>query len=381
MEFGWSDAEERFRNELRTFLDEERPGWRDEPQRRAVVTPEQKAAVLDFTTKLAERGWLTPAWPEEYGGTGQTAWQGVILSEELWSIGEPRGSQYMNVNWIGPAIMLAGNDEQKAFFLNRISAGDIFWAQGFSEPGAGSDLASLRTAAVRDGDEYVVNGQKIWTSHTPSAEWIFVLVRTDPDAERHHGISILLVPIDTPGIEVRPIPDIIGEGSFAEVFFTDVRVPVSSRLGDEGEGWGIVRQALAHERVGAARWERAALVLDVLAEIASGRGLLDDADVARRMGEARAMVEASRWMAYEVVDERAKDISGTATAYPARVAMVRAERAVAEVAMDVLGAEALVAGGVPDNAFRAAMTAGVAAGTYEIQLNLIAGQVLGLPRR
>jgi alkylation response protein AidB-like acyl-CoA dehydrogenase len=380
VEFGWSEAEQEYRRQLRTFLDAERPGWRDNPRHRRVISAEEKANVLDFTRKLAARKWLTPAWPVEYGGTGQTAWQGAILSEEMWSIGEPRGSQYMNVNWIGPAIMLAGTEDQKQRFLNPISRGEVFWAQGFSEPDAGSDLASLKTAAVRDGDEYVVNGQKIWTSHTPSAEWIFVLVRTDPEAPKHKGISILLMPIDTPGIEVRKIPDIVGEGAFAEVFFTDVRVPIANRLGEENEGWDIVRQTLQYERVGAARWERATLVLDRLAALAGELGLLDDHDVARRFGEARAMVDAARWITYQVVDERAKRISGTATAYPARVAMVRAERAVAELGFDVLGGEALVEHSFADGAFRDAMTAGVAGGTYEVQLNLIAGLVLGLPR-
>jgi alkylation response protein AidB-like acyl-CoA dehydrogenase len=380
MEFEWSETEVAYRRDLRQFLDEQRPGWRDAPQHRRVVTAEEKGAVVEFVRELAARGWFTPSWPEEYGGSGQTAWQGAILSEEMWSIGEPRGSQYMNVNWIGPAIMLAGNDDQKTFFLNRISRGEMFWAQGFSEPDAGSDLAALKTAAMRDGDEYVINGQKIWTSHTPSAEWLFVLVRTAFDVPKHAGISILLMPIDTPGIEVRTIPDIVGEGAFAEIFFTDVRVPVTHRLGAENEGWGIVRQALQFERVGAARWERAALVLDTLAALAAERGLLDDTDVARRFGEARAITDAARWITYRVVDERAKSVAGTASAYPARVAMVRAERAVAELGLDVLGSEALIEHSVADSSFRNAMTAGVAAGAYEIQLNLIAGLVLGLPR-
>jgi len=256
----------------------------------------------------------------------------------------------------------------------------VFWCQGFSEPEAGSDLASLKTRAVRDGDDYVVNGQKIWTSHTPSAEWIFLLVRTDPDAPKNHGITILLVPLDTLGIEIWRIPDIVDEGAFAEVFLTDVRVPVSNRLGDENRGWSVVRQALQYERVGAARWERASLVLDLLARRAQMSGRLSDPDVARRLGEARAVVEASRWMAYSVADERAKQLSGTATAYPARAAMVRAERLVAELALDVFGPEALVEGSFLDDIYRSSLTAGVAGGTYEIQLNLIAGQLLGLPR-
>ncbi|MET0580273.1 MAG: acyl-CoA dehydrogenase family protein, partial [Ilumatobacteraceae bacterium] len=147
MEFDWTTAESAYREQLRAFLSEERPGWREDPRHRRVLTAEDKAEVVDFTRKLAARKWLTSAWPEEYGGTGQTAWQSAILSEEMWSIGEPRGSQYMNVNWIGPAIMLAGTPEQKEFFLNQISRGEVFWAQGFSEPDAGSDLASLKTSA------------------------------------------------------------------------------------------------------------------------------------------------------------------------------------------------------------------------------------------
>jgi alkylation response protein AidB-like acyl-CoA dehydrogenase len=384
MEFGWSETEQAYRADLRAFVDAEVPGWREHPVHKRVVTAEEKARVVDFTHKLAERGWLTPAWPAEYGGGEQSAWQSVILSEEMWSVGEPRGSQYMSVNWIGPAIMMAGTDEQRREHLPRISRGEAFWCQGFSEPEAGSDLAALRTRAIREGGlddgEYVVDGQKIWTSHTPSAEWLFLLVRTDPQAPKQRGISILLLPLDTPGVEVRTIPDIVGEGAFAEIFFTDVRVPASARLGPENGGWPIVRRSLQFERVGAARWERAALVLDLLAERAAEEGRLADADVARRFGEARAVVEASRWMVYRVVDERAKDVRGTATAYPARAAMVRAERLVADLGLDVFGPAALVAETFEDSTYRQALTAGIAGGSYEIQLNLIAGQVLGLPR-
>jgi alkylation response protein AidB-like acyl-CoA dehydrogenase len=209
---------------------------------------------------------------------------------------------------------------------------------------------------------------------------LFLLTRTDTTVAKQKGITILLLPVDTPGVEIRTIPDIVGEGAFAEVFLTDVRVPTANRLGRENEGWPIVRRALQFERVGAARWERASLVLDLLAEHAAKAGLLADSDVARRFGETKAVVEASRWMVYRVVDERAKEISGTATAYPARAAMVRAERAVAELALDVFGPEVLVDGTFEDSTYRQALTAGIAGGSYEIQLNLIASQVLGLPR-
>jgi alkylation response protein AidB-like acyl-CoA dehydrogenase len=304
----------------------------------------------------------------------------IILGEELWSIGEPRGPQYMSVNWIGPAIMAHGSEAQKSEHLRRIAAGDAFWCQGFSEPDAGSDLASLRCRAVRDGDVYIVNGQKIWTSHTQLADWCFLLVRTDPDAELRMGISILLVPMNTPGIEVRPIPNVAGEGSFAEVFFTDVQVPVASRLGPENRGWDIVRSALTYERVGAPRWERAAVVLDALAARAQEQGRYEDGMVRARLGEAKAACEAARMLAYAVVDERAKGIPPTPSAYVARVAMVRAEKLVAELALWLAGEAGIPAQSLAAHTYYPTLTAGVAAGTYEVQLNLISSLILKLPR-
>ena len=211
----------------------------------------------------------------------------------MWARGEPRGAQYMNVNWIGPAIMHYGSEEQKQQHLTRISGGDVLWCQGFSEPEAGSDLVALRTLALRDGDDYVVYGSKIWTSYANHAEFCFLLVRTDPESQRHRGISVLLMPMNLPGVEIREIPAVVGERYFHEVFLTDVRVPASCRLGPEGEGWSVVSYALQYERVGAARYARAALTLDRLAAHAKTRGWLDDPRVLERLGEVRAMVDAA----------------------------------------------------------------------------------------
>jgi alkylation response protein AidB-like acyl-CoA dehydrogenase len=303
----------------------------------------------------------------------------VILGEEMWSIGEPRGPQYMNVNWIGPAIMTFGTEEQKRDHLARIARGDVFWCQGFSEPDAGSDLASLTTAAVRDGDEYVVNGQKIWTSHCQVADWCILLVRTDPDGGRD-GITVLLVPVDTPGFEIRSLDGIIGRGLFHEMFFTDVRVPVANRLGPENEGWTVVRRALAFERVGSPRWERASLALQAIARWADEHGRLADPSVAERLGEAQASCEAARMLAYAVIDERAHGVPPTSASSVARVAMVRAEHVVGEVGMEIMGTDALAPGSLGAEMFINSLAVGVAAGAYEIQLNLVAGQTLGLPR-
>jgi alkylation response protein AidB-like acyl-CoA dehydrogenase len=378
VEFRWDEQDEKFRAELGAFIDQELalaellPGAG--PGGAGHV-----ALARTFAQKLAARAWLTPSWPTEYGGGGATAWQHIAMSEELWQRGEPRGPQYMNVNWIGPAIMRFGTPKQKTYHLGRISKGDVFWCQGFSEPDAGTDLASLRTRAVRHGDEYVINGQKIWTSYANEAEFCFLLVRTDPNADQHAGISILLVPMNQPGIEVRDIPAIVGEHIFHEVFFEDVHVPVSCLLGSENEGWPIIRAVLAHERVGAPKYARAAFVLDRIAGLALEKGLAENADIKRKLGEARAACEAARLLCYVAIDERAKDKPPSVVAYPARAAMVQADRLVADVAMEILGPDALSAG-LADDQFHTAFTAGVATGTYEVQLELISRLALRLPR-
>jgi alkylation response protein AidB-like acyl-CoA dehydrogenase len=286
----------------------------------------------------------------------------------------------MNVNWIGPTIMAFGSEEQKRLHLPRISRGDVFWCQGFSEPEAGSDLAALRTLAVRDGEHYVVDGGKIWTSYANHADFCFLLARSDPAAKRQRGISVLLVPMDLPGIEVREIPAVVGERYFHEVFLSGVRVPVACRLGPEHEGWDVVSYALQYERVGAPRYARAARTLDGLAELARRRGLESDPRLQERLGEARALVEAARLLTYRVIDERVKGKPPSATSNVTRIAGTMAERAVAELALEVFGAESLGYGTFADQQFRMAMTAGVAVGTTEVQLNLVASRSLGLPR-
>ncbi len=380
MEFGWSEEDETFRGELEQFLEETLPANWDELSRDGPGSAAQAGFSREFCRKLAERGWLTQHWPVEYGGKDATPWRHAILGERLWAIGEPRGPQYMNVNWIGPAIMRYGTDEQKAYHLPRISSGQVLWCQGFSEPEAGSDLAALRTAASRDGDDYLINGSKIWTSYANHADFCILLVRTDPDSKGRRGISVLLVPMDMPGIEVREIPSIIGERYFHEVFFTDVRVPTSVRLGPENEGWAVVSYALAYERVGAARYASAALAIERLAEHARKRGILDDPKIQERLGDARAMCEAGRVLAYKVIDQRARDLPPSADNNVARVAGTRADNAIAELALEIFGTDAFEYGSFADTNFRLAITAGVAVGATEIQLNLIANRFLDLPR-
>ncbi|HZO08774.1 MAG TPA: acyl-CoA dehydrogenase family protein [Myxococcota bacterium] len=380
MDFTWSAEEQAFRRELRAFLAEALPPDWDEIAKDGPGSDAQAAFAREFCPRLAARGWLTPHWPREYGGADASPWRHAILGEEMWRRGEPRSSQYMNVNWIGPTIMRFGSAEQQARHLPPISAGRAFWCQGFSEPEAGSDLAALRTLAVRDGDEYVVNGAKIWTSYVNQADHCFLVARSDPASQRQRGISVLLVPMHLAGIEVREIPSVVGERYFFEVFFRDVSVPVECRLGPEHSGWDVVTWALAYERVGAARYARAATTLDELARRARERGLLADPRVQERLGEARALCEAARLLAWRVIDGRAKGSPPTADTNVARIAGTSAERAVAELAQELFGPEALEHGHFADSQFRLAMTAGVAVGTTEIHLNLVAARFLGLPR-
>lgn len=380
MDFDWSDEDLGHRAEFRAFLGEILPSDWERISEGGPGSDAQADFSRVFCRALADRGWLTQHWPREFGGSDAPPWRHSIIGEECWAIGEPRGPQYMNVNWIGPAIMRFGTDAQKDRHLPLISRGEVLWCQGFSEPGAGSDLVALRTSAVADGDDYVVNGTKIWTSYANHADYIILLVRTDPDSDKHRGISVLLAPMDTPGIEVREIPSVVGDRYFHEVFFTDVRVPIECRLGPEDEGWGVVTYALQYERVGAARYARAARTLDRLTEIARERGLLEDPLVVDRLAEARTQCEAARLLTYRVIDERAHDLAPSTNSQVARVANTRADTCVGDLAVEILGAEALEYGSFADANFRLAMTAGVAVGATEVQLNLIAARHLGLPR-
>jgi alkylation response protein AidB-like acyl-CoA dehydrogenase len=376
MEFSWTPEQEEFRHEVRAFIKETLPPdwWSRVPGEE----PYSKV-TLDFCRKLGARGWLTPHWPVQYGGGGDTSpWRAAILNEELWSNGEPRGSQYMNSNWIGPAIIANGTDEQKQRFLPPITRGEALWCQGFSEPGAGSDLASLKTSAVRQGDEYAINGEKIWTSYASGAQYCFLLARTDPSTRGGEGISIFLVPTDTPGFTVVPINGILDIHVTHHMKFNNLHVPASSRLGPENAGWSIIRDALSDERVGSPRHIRAAVILENIVAQARRDGRLSLAAM-RQAAHARAVCHAARILVYRIRQLRAAGDPG-AEAYLARCAIVNAERAVAEVAADLAGPEGLISGSLADGEYRTSLIAGLGGGSYETQLNLVARLWLKLPK-
>ncbi|NBW75335.1 MAG: pimeloyl-CoA dehydrogenase large subunit [Sphingomonadaceae bacterium] len=249
MDIDFSPEDLAFRDEVRTFIAENYPadlrGKQDEGDELS------KEDFLSWHRILHKKGWVAPAWPVEYGGTGWTATQRFIWSEET-SRADCIRLMPFGLSMVGPVIYTFGTPEQKAQFLPRILSGDDWWCQGYSEPGAGSDLASLRTKAERDGDHYVVNGQKTWTTMAQHADWGFFLVRTDPDVKQQEGISFLLIDMKTPGIEVRPIITLGGEHEVNEVFLDNVRVPVSNRVYEENKGWTCAKFLLAHERTGIA---------------------------------------------------------------------------------------------------------------------------------
>ena len=378
MEFDWPEEALAFRKEISTFLDQELPAWWDISVN--TLTAEAGAShhefCREFCAKLAKHGYLTPHWPAEYGGRNAGAWELFALSEVLSEYGDPRGQQYMNVNWIGPAIMRYGTPEQKEFFLKRMSRGEVQFCQGFSEPDAGSDLAALRTMAIRDGDDYVVNGQKVWTSYALTADYCFLVARTDPASRGPAGMAALLVPMNLPGLTVRPIPNLMDHG-FCELFFDDFRVPISSRLGPENQGWKVAMDALMFERIGMARFARALKLLDELIGRLQKSGELSRPAVAERVGRAIAACHAARAVAYRVIDARAHSLPPGPEGNLARLASNWAEQYAVDVIFD-LTPDALEAGSLADGALKGALPSGHATGSVEVNLGLIAKRGLGL---
>jgi alkylation response protein AidB-like acyl-CoA dehydrogenase len=378
MDFTWTPDEQAFRQRLRDFLSATLPEDWERFSQHGPASPALTAYARDFCGQLAEQDLLTPHWPVEIGGQGLDPWHQTILAEEMWIAGEPRGGQYMNVNWVGPTLIKYGSEEQKARYLPPITSGQALWCQGFSEPGSGSDLASLRTRADTDGNEYVINGQKIWTSYAGLADTCFLLARTSEDRKR--GISIFLVPMDTPGITVRQIPSLIGEGDIHEVFFDNVRVPASALFGGEGQAWEIIAYSLVNERLGIPRYALARAALDRAVAVLQERGDWTAEAVKIAAAQCAALCEAARTASYAIVTRRAGGEQVGAESSSARFATVMAERRVCEFITEYLPEALADAHPYLKMHHQRGIVAGIAAGAAEIQLNIISDQVLGLPR-
>ena len=382
MEFGWTAAEEAHRARIRTLLDETLPlDW----ERLALHGPGSEAQTgysREFCALLAKHGLLVPHWPASHGGEDAPVWQQFILGEEMWAAGEPRGAQYMNVNWVGPVLMRFGTPAQLDKFLPPIRRGDAIWCQGFSEPSAGSDLAALRTTAEPVEGGYHVTGAKIWTSYAGQADVCFLLARIPPAAGGADGkaaIVILLTDMRSPGIQVKPIPALLGDGDIHEVFFDAVFVPAADRLGAEGQAWEIINFALQNERVGIARYEFSRRILDRGVARLKQQGRWSDPAIRERAARALMLCEAARMLVYRVIDGKARDLPPDAFASVARWAVVQADNGVNDFLTEVLPDGLLGADPMQQAHHQRAIAAGVASGAAEIQLNLIARRWLGLP--
>jgi len=294
VDLAYNDEEKAFREEVRTFLQEklsERLSNKVKLGKRLT-----RDDMVEWHETLNEKGWLAINWPVEHGGTGWSAVQKHIFDEECWAAGAPRTVPF-GLNMLAPVLMKFGSEQQKSHYLPRILDGTDWWCQGYSEPGAGSDLASLRTSAVRDGDHYIVNGQKTWTTLGQYADWIFCLVRTSTEGKRQEGISFLLIDMNSPGVEVRPIILLDGEHEVNEIWFDNVKVPVANLVGEENKGWTYAKYLLTHERTGTANIGNSNAALEKLKRIASdqkkgGRPLADDPYFAARMAKVEIDLNA-----------------------------------------------------------------------------------------
>jgi alkylation response protein AidB-like acyl-CoA dehydrogenase len=379
MDYNLGDDAAELRNRLRQLIAEHIPA---DFLGACTDDPDDLATTESFCKLLASEGLLALAWPKEHGGGGGSVWQQTVLREEMWANYEPRGPQYMGINWVGPAIMRYGTAEQKAKHLSGIASGEVIWCQGFSEPEAGTDLASLRTRAVPDGDGYRINGQKVWTSYARMASWCVLAACTHPDAPKSKRLSLFLIPMDRSGFTVRGIPSMLGPHHLNEVFLDDLQAFPSDILGEPGDGWRVMREALAFERVGIARYARCESLLDRMqAELGADWERLPETIRARW---ARALVDlrVARLMAYRAVSLQ-DDPSAGAAASAARIATTICDQQVAELLFEVLGATALDSGnsaalyGAVDDHWRYAQAATVASGTIEVQRMMVARDVLG----
>ncbi len=389
-----------YRDKVRAFLAEQLPaGWKGIG---ALDEEEADRFTAEWRATLYDRGLLAPSWPAEYGGGGLSPLEQVVVAEELFKVGVPTGGRNdgFGIQMVGNTLLHWGTDEQKRYFLPRILSGEHVWCQGYSEPNAGSDLANLGTRAVLDGDEWLINGQKIWTSAASRANWIFVLARTDPSVSKHKGITFLLVPMDQPGVEIRPIRMMTGRSEFFETFFTDARTAKDNVVGGVNAGWGVAMTLLGYER-----GESAATFpimfraeIDRLLDLARETGAARDPLIRQRLASCWSKVEVMRFLGMRTLT---KFLAGSAPG-PAESAFKlywsEYHKIVTDLAVDILGMAALTpvghqswgfrtdAVGAPNDSgswastFLMSRAGTIYAGTSQVQRNIIGEIVLGLPK-
>ncbi len=401
MDPNYSAEAEAYREKVQAFLAEHLPtNWKGLS---GLPAEQREDWVMEWRGILGANGLVAPAWPKEYGGGGLTPIERVILHEEFAKAGVPAGgpNDGFGISMIGPTLLVMGSEEQKRHFLPRILDGSDRWCQGYSEPNSGSDLASLSTRAVLDGDEWVINGQKIWTSEGHSANWIFVLCRTDADAVKHKGISFLLCPMDQPGIEVRPIINIAKSHDFNEVFFTDARTAKENVVGGVNEGWRVANQLLAYERGDDATTVSLRMqgVLDRLTEIARQQGAIDNPVVRQELAWCHSKVEILRFLGLRTLTGLLSNgVLGPESSIN-KLLWSELYQKMTELGVSLYGAAGMVnegdaplspifseAAGDPTSSramidhFLGARPASIYSGSNEIQRNILGERVLGLPK-
>src|SRR3954447_14167412 len=406
MDLSYPAEAEQYRKEVRGWLEENLPaGWFDDGFE---MSAEERAAFNEqWPRKLYEGGWICATWPKEYGGKGLTTMEGVVVAEEFARARAPMRADFFGDTLVGPTLLQWGTEEQKREFLPKILRGETRWCQGFSEPNSGSDLASLKTSAVLDGDEWIINGQKVWTTGGHHADYCFLLTRTDPDAPKHKGISYLLVPMRQPGVEVRGIVQPDGTAEFCEVFFDDARCPKDNVVGGVNNGWKVANSTLAFERgmsatTGYRRFEEE---WKLMVAAARERGVIGDPDIRQRLAQYYTKVQILRTnglrsLSTTLMDK--KDPSIGALGALNKMFWSEMHKAAMELALDIYGAESLLIDSGPEagswpgamrdkrrdgypvspmmSSFFFSRSETIWGGTSQIQRNIVGERVLGLPK-
>jgi alkylation response protein AidB-like acyl-CoA dehydrogenase len=382
MDLTFSERETAFRDELRAWFADNDPG--PEPDRGSAAGQEDGhfAWRRDFQRRLHDAGWAAPHWPREYGGRGVTVTESAIFFEELGRARAPLPANVLGILLGGPTLMMWGTDEQKDRFLGPILSGEEIWCQGFSEPEAGSDLAALKTRAVADGGDWVVTGQKVWTSGAQHSKWCMLVARTDPDVPKHKGLTYFLLDMEQPEVQVRPLRQITGESEFNELFIEGARIPGENVVGGVGNGWKVALTTLMNERAGLAFFLQVLLrrLLDDVIDEAAARGLLDDDVVADRLGALHVKTEVLRLTAYRGLTAIEKYGQPGPEGSLTKWMWSDANQELAQLASDLIGAEGLVAGSRWGYELLRARGNSIEGGTTEILKNIVAERVLGLPR-
>ncbi len=400
-----ADAEE-FRGEIREWLVSHLPeGWFDEGFE--MGDEERRRFNVEWPQQLFEGGWICATWPQEYGGKGLTTMQGVVLAEEFARARAPMRGDFFGDTLVGPTLLQWGSEEQKRAFLPGILKGQTRWCQGFSEPNSGSDLASLKTTAVLDGDEWIINGQKVWTTQGHHADYCFLLTRTDPDAPKHKGISYILVPMKQPGVEVRGITQPDGTAEFCEVFFTDARAPKDNVVGGVNNGWKVANSTLAFERGQSATtgYRRFEEEFRLMRDAAVANGRIDHADIRQRLVQYYTKIQILRINGLRNLTAAvsgSKDMGTIVLGATNKMFWSEMHKAAMELALDIWGAESMLIDAGPEtgswpgaqrerrrpgypvspmmSAFFFSRSETIWGGTSQIQRNIVGERVLGLPK-